>query len=256
MQERTYGDLRVNVLETNEALGVFAAEAFAAAVQSELSTKEQIAVILATGNSQLSFIKAVAQRDDIDWSRIIVLHMDEYLGMGESHPASFRLWMQKNVVDTVHPLRFEGVRGDHVPASEEIARYEGLIRDLQPSICVMGIGENGHLAFNDPPAEFVTDDLVRIVQMDDVSRRQQVGEGHFRSLAETPTQAISLTIPALLAPEHVFVVVPEARKASAVKAALEGEVTPLCPASILTTQPHARLFLDQDSAAALATISS
>lgn len=256
MQERTYGDLHVSVLETNEALGAFAAEAFAGAVRTELSTKEQIAVILATGNSQLSFIKAVAQRDDIEWSRIIVLHMDEYLGMDEHHPASFRLWMKNNVVDTVHPLRFEGVRGDHTDAAEEIARYESLIRELKPSICVMGIGENGHLAFNDPPADFTTEDLVRVVDMDDVSRRQQVGEGHFPSLNETPTQAISLTIPALLAPEHVFVVVPEARKAAAVKTALEGDISPMCPASILKTQAHARLFLDQDSAADLSGATS
>lgn len=256
MQDRTYGKLHVNVLETNDALGAFAADVFAQAVKSELATKEQIAVILATGNSQLSFIKAAAQRDDIEWSRIIVLHMDEYLGMDDSHPASFRLWMQRNVVDTVHPLRFEGIRGDHEPAAEEISRYEALLHELKPSICVMGIGENGHLAFNDPPADFVTDELVRIVEMDDMSRRQQVGEGHFPSLAETPTHAISLTIPALLAPEHVFVVVPESRKAPAVKAALEDAISPSCPASILREQGHARLLLDQESAADLEVASS
>lgn len=252
MQESTYGELLVNVFETNDELGAYAADVFAQAVKSELAEKEQIAVLFATGNSQLAFIKAVTKRDDIEWSRIVVLHLDEYLGMDESHPASFRLWLQQNVVDAVHPLRFEGMRGDHEPVSEEISRYDALLRELEPSICVMGIGENGHLAFNDPPADFVTDELVRIVEMDDVSRRQQVGEGHFPSLAETPTHAISLTIPALIAPKHVFVVVPESRKAPAVRAALEGAISPMCPASILREQAHARLFLDRESAANLA----
>lgn len=251
MNTHTYEDLEVTVLETNEALGAFAAEQFAAAVKTELATQDEIAVILATGNSQLSFIKAVAERDDIDWSRITILHMDEYLGMSADHPASFRLWMQRNIVDKVHPKGFEGVQGDHEPAEDEVRRYTRLLEDLRPVICVMGIGENGHLAFNDPPADFETDELVHIITMDEASRRQQVGEGHFPSLDETPTHAISLTIPALLSPGHVFVITPESRKAPAVKATLEGEITPDCPASILRTQPHARLYLDRDSAALL-----
>lgn len=251
MSTHTYDNLEVTVLESNEALGNYAAEQFAAAVKTELASQQDIAVILATGNSQLSFIRAVAERDDIDWSRITILHMDEYLGMSADHPASFRLWMQRNIVDRVHPKGFEGVQGDHEPAEEEVQRYTRLLEDLKPAICVMGIGENGHLAFNDPPAEFETDKLVHIITMDETSRRQQIGEGHFRSLDETPTHAISLTIPALLNPRHVFVITPEARKAPAVQATLEGEITPDCPASILRAQPHARLYLDRDSAALL-----
>lgn len=141
--------------------------------------------------------------------------------------------------------------GDHVPAAEEVTRYSDLLRDLDPVICVMGIGENGHLAFNDPPADFETDELVRIVEMDETSRRQQVGEGHFPSLSQTPTHALTLTIPALLKPQHVLVVTPEERKAAVVKQALEGPVTPAVPASYLRTQPHVTLFLDADSAARL-----
>jgi glucosamine-6-phosphate deaminase len=251
MEHRTYGDLRVTVLESNDALGVHAAEVFAARVREELAVRDEIAVILATGNSQLSFVRAVADRDDIEWSRITVLHMDEYIGMADDHPASFRLWMHRRVDDAVHPRRFEGVRGDHEPVEEEVERYADLIRRLDPVICVMGIGENGHLAFNDPPADFDTSELVHIVTMDETSRRQQVGEGHFPSLAETPTQAISLTIPALLAPRHVLVLTPEPRKAAAVQAALEGEISPDCPASILRTRPNAHLLLDRDSAADL-----
>ena len=256
MDKATFGELQVNVFDSNEELGEHAAQAFAEAVKAELGTKDRIAVLLATGNSQLSFIKAAARRDDIEWSRVTVLHLDEYLGMDESHPASFRRWMQRNVVDAMHPYRFEGVRGDHEPIDEEVSRYAGLLRDLEPSICVMGIGENGHLAFNDPPADFVTDELVRVVEMDEVSRRQQVGEGHFPSLEEAPTHALSLTIPALLAPRHVLVVVPESRKAPAVKATLEGPISPMCPASILREQSHARLFLDRESAAEVSSLSS
>lgn len=251
MEHRKYDRLDVTVAETEAALGAAVAEAFAQAVREALKEKDSIAVILATGNSQLSFIRAASERVDIDWSRITVMHMDEYLGMPEDHPASFRRWMKDNVTDRVALRAFEGVRGDHEPVEEELERYDRLLRELDPEICVMGIGENGHLAFNDPPSDFEANDLIRIVDMDEISRKQQVGEGHFPSLDETPRQALSLTIPALLKPRVVLVGVPEARKAMAVKAALEGPVTPRCPASILREQSHAKLFLDAQSASLL-----
>lgn len=244
-------DLDVTILQTNAELGRRAAAEFASVVRSELAQRPEIAVILATGNSQFSFTEALRDRPDIEWGRITVLHMDEYLGMNAAHPASFRRWMQERVVEPFRPARFEGIQGDAVSVEAELRRYSTLLRELEPAVCVMGIGENGHLAFNDPPADFDTPELIRVIEMDDVSRRQQVGEGHFPSLAETPTHAISLTIPALLAPRHVLVLTPEARKASAVRRALQGEIGPDCPASILRTQPHAKLFLDRDSAALL-----
>lgn len=251
MRIQHYGDLEVTVSDTSEESGAAASEAFAQAVKAALATREEIAVILATGNSQLAFIEAAVAREDIDWSRITVLHMDEYLGMPEDHPASFRRWMQKNVADKVELKKLDGVRGDHEPPEHEVARYARLIEDLDPVVCVMGIGENGHLAFNDPPADFETPELMRIVEMDEVSRRQQVGEGHFPSLDETPTHALTMTIPALLRPGTVLVVTPESRKAEIVRKTLEGDITPDVPASILRRQPHARLFLDADSAALL-----
>lgn len=256
MTSTHYGDLEVTVLPTNEEAGAAAAAVFAAAVNDALRTREEIAVILATGNSQLAFTEAVTAREDIDWSRITVLHMDEYLGMSADHPASFRRWMRENVEEKVDLKALEGVQGDHEPAEEEIARYSRLIEDLDPAVCVMGIGENGHLAFNDPPADFDTPELMRLVEMDEVSRRQQVGEGHFPSLDEAPTHALTMTIPALLRPGTVLVNTPEARKAEIVKAALEGPITPDVPASILRRQPHARLFLDADSAALLTPTST
>lgn len=251
MEHLKFGELEVSILPTNEALGLAAAKDFAAVVAAELASRDEIAVILATGNSQLSFIHAVVERDDIEWSRITVLHMDEYIGMHEDHSASFRRWMRENLVERVHPKAFHGVHGDHLPVEEEITRYSSLVRELDPSVCVMGIGENGHLAFNDPPADFDTKELAHVVELAETARAQQVGEGHFASVEETPTHAISLTVHALLRPGHVMVLTPEARKANAVKAALEGPVTPQCPASILQTQAQAHLYLDDESSALL-----
>lgn len=252
MRDLKYGQLQVKVAASNNELGSEAADAFASAAAAALEVKDEIAVILATGNSQQSFVRAVRERGDIDWSRITVLHMDEYLGMSEDHPASFRRWMQENLVNQVHPKEFHGVQGDFRPVEAELERYTRLLQDLDPAICVMGIGENGHLAFNDPPADFDCEELIRIVELDEACRRQQVGEGHFSSLDETPRRAISLTIPALLRPATVLVLAPELRKADAVRNALEGEVDPSCPASILQTQSHVLLYLDPDSSSRLA----
>lgn len=251
MRNATYGALPVLVAPSNEALGKAAAEQFAKAVSQHLAERGEIAVILATGNSQLSFIRAVVQRDDIDWSKVTVLHMDEYQGMSESHPASFRRWMRENLLARVAPKAFYGVRGDAESVELELERYGALVRELDPDICVMGIGENGHLAFNDPPADLETRELIHLVELDEACRKQQVGEGHFESVEQAPTKALSLTVHALLRPATVMVLTPESRKAAAVRLALLGPVTPDCPASVLQQAPHATLFLDEDSAAEL-----
>jgi glucosamine-6-phosphate deaminase len=253
MHNYQYGKLAVQVAESNEALGEAAASDFATTVNSELREKGDISVILATGNSQLSFIAALSRRDDIPWSRVSVLHMDEYEGMDDAHPASFRRWMYERLLTFANVKEFHGIRGDHVPVEEEVARYTQLLVDMEPAVCVMGIGENGHLAFNDPPADFQTEKLMHVVELDAACRAQQVGEGHFPSLEETPTSALTLTVPALLRPRSVMVLTPEARKAAAVQRALEGPVTEACPASLLTTIGHARLYLEAESASALAT---
>ncbi|HET6987673.1 MAG TPA: 6-phosphogluconolactonase, partial [Kribbella sp.] len=197
MKQLRYGELDVLVADSTDELATAAAEHFASAVKAELGERDEVAVILATGNSQLGFIKAARERDDIEWSRVTVLHMDEYLGMDENHSASFRRWMHDNLASFVSLKAFHGVRGDHEPVQEELERYGELLRTLDPAICVMGIGENGHLAFNDPPADFETRELIHLVTLDEAARKQQVGEGHFPSLEETPKQALSLTIHAL-----------------------------------------------------------
>ncbi len=246
-----YDDLPVTIYDTNVELGEAAAHDLALILRHAVAEQGEAAVILATGNSQLSFIAALRREEDMPWDDISVLHMDEYLGMPATHPASFRRYLREKLTDLVLPKAFYGIEGDAPDMQAEIQRYTALLAQLDPVACVLGIGENGHLAFNDPPADFNTPAAIHVVTLAESARRQQVGEGHFASLDEVPTQALSLTIPALLAPPHVLAVVPEARKAAAVQAALEGPITPDCPATILRTHANARLYLDRESAALL-----
>ena len=178
--------------------------------------------------------------------------MDEYLGMSESHTASFRRYVREKLVDHVHPRAFYGLQGDAADAQAEIARYAALLREHRPVAVVMGIGENGHLAFNDPPADFTTTAPYLVVALDEECRRQQVGEGWFPSLDAVPTQAISMSVRRILASRTIICSVPDRRKAEAVKASLEGPLTPIMPASILRQHPDCRIHLDRESASLLA----
>src|SRR5262245_30636423 len=241
-------NMKVSVLESNHELGRAAAADVANVLRDTISSQGEAAIILATGNSQLSFLHALRNMPNIDWDCVTVFQMDEYLGISSHHPASFRRFHRTHLTDIVHPRTFYGIEGDAADVNAEMARYTALLQEHQPVACVMGIGENGHLAFNDPPADFETPNTIHLVTLDEASRRQQVGEGHFSSIDEVPRQALTLTVPALLKPPHVFVVVPERRKARAVKAALEGPITPECPASILRTMSKVKLYLDRDSA--------
>jgi glucosamine-6-phosphate deaminase len=247
----TYDQLRVGIYETTQEIAAAVADELAAVLRQTIATQGAAAAIFATGNSQLAFYENLDSRDDIAWDKVTIFHMDEYLGISEEHPASFRHVLQKQLVSRVKPRAFYGIIGDTADVQAELERYASLITTHKPVACIMGIGENGHLAFNDPPANFTNKRIIDVVDLVDSCRLQQVGEGHFATLDDVPGQALSLTIPALLAPQHVFVVAPETRKAAAVKAALEGPITPDCPASILRTAPHARLYLDRKSAALL-----
>ncbi len=246
-----YDKMPVNIHDSNETLGAAAANDLAEILRSTIAERGEASIIVATGNSQLSFIKALRAKQGIAWDKVAVFHMDEYLGMSDDHPASFRRYIREQLIDVVHPRMFYGIEGDAENVEAELARYASLLEGHEPVACVLGIGENGHLAFNDPPANFDTDKMIHVVTLDERSRLQQVGEGHFATLDEVPKQAITLTVPAVLRPQHVLAVVPEARKAPAVKAALEGPVTADCPASILRTMPHGKLYLDRDSASLL-----
>jgi glucosamine-6-phosphate deaminase len=251
MKTMGYDKMAVSVFDANAAAGQAAADDLAEILRDTIAERGKAAIIVATGNSQLSFMKAMCMEPGVAWDKVTVFHMDEYLGMSETHSASFRRYIREKLVDPVKAYRFYGIRGDAPDIEAELTRYTQLLDESQPVACVLGIGENGHLAFNDPPADFSTTRLIHVVRLAETARRQQVGEGHFRSLAEVPEEALTLTVPALLRPPHVLAVVPEARKAPAVKAALEGPVSPACPASILRTLSHVKLYLDMDAAALL-----
>ncbi len=247
----TIDRIPVHIFESNEKLGQRVAEDFARLLSNLVERQGEASVILATGNSQLTFIDALRRLNDVPWSKVVLFHMDEYLGMSDQHPASFAKFIREKVVDYVHPASFHAIRGNSPDVNTELERYRHLLREFSPDICVMGIGENGHLAFNDPPADFETKEVIHVVNLDKRCRIQQVGEGHFASLDDVPSRAYSLTVPALLDVKFDLVVVPELRKAEAVKAALKGPVTPNCPASILRTKSNVTLYLDRDSASLL-----
>ncbi len=249
---RQYGGLRVEVHDDAQAMGEAAAAAAVDTMRDAIAARGEVRVVLATGNSQLPLFTALRRSSGVDWARVEAFHMDEYLGIADEHPASFRRFLREQVIEPLGIGTFHGIEGAPEHAERTMVTYEAALRSGPIDLCCMGIGENGHLAFNDPPfARFDDDRMLRVVTLDDVSRRQQVGEGHFPDLAAVPERAITLTIPALLRARRVLVVVPEARKAEAVQRALEGPIETACPASILRTVEHATLYLDRDSAGRL-----
>ncbi len=242
----------VSVLATTTEMAAHAA-ATAAAVLGEAVARNGVAhAMFATGNSQLAFVDALlALGPQVPWSETVVFHMDEYVGVGPDHPAGFRHWIRDRIAVPAQPKAAHYLDGLAPPAAE-CARYAALLVEQPLDLCCLGIGENGHLAFNDPPVADFDDPLdVKVVTLDEGCRRQQVGEGHFPTDADVPAQAMTVTIPALLRAGRVLAIVPEARKAAPVRAALSGPVATSCPASILQRTPHATIFLDADSAARL-----
>lgn len=215
-----------------------------------LAHQPTASVIFAAANSQIQSLDAIVKLDGIDWSRVVMFHMDEYLGLDANHSASFRRFLRTRVEQRVKPRAFHGIEGETMEPLSECERYGRLLCAQPVDLCLLGIGENGHLAFNDPPvANFADPHVVKIVKLDDACRQQQVGEGHFLNLAVVPQYAFTLTIPALCAAKRMLCIVPERRKATAVKAALQGPIETKCPASFLRKQPHCTLFLDAESAA-------
>jgi glucosamine-6-phosphate deaminase len=243
--------LTVHVDDVDEMARDAAIEA-ADAIRAAIADRGEANVMLATGNSQLAFLLELIQIPDVDWQRVRAFHMDEYVGLAASHSASFRRYMRERVAAHLPVMEFHYIEGDAPDPEAEAARYAALLRENPLDLTCAGIGENGHLAFNDPPVADFDDPLdVKVVALDEASRRQQVGEGHFASLDEVPTHAITVTIPALLLAERVLVIVPELRKARAVREALYGPISTSCPASILRRQENATLFLDLESSTLL-----
>lgn len=246
-----YDQLPVAVYESNQEMGLAAALDAQEIIKRAIAKKGGANIILATGNSQLSFLHALRELEGIDWSAVTVFHMDEYIGIDPSHRASFPLFLREHIIDVVNPHAFYPVPGQAEDIEQACREYEALLREHPADLVALGWGENGHMAFNDPPALFDDPVWVKVVELAEAARRQQVGEGHFASLEEVPTHAITLTIPALLAAEAMLCIVPEARKAEAVRACLKGPISEDHPGSVLRQVSHARLYLDKAAASKL-----
>jgi glucosamine-6-phosphate deaminase len=241
--------LQVRIYENEEALGRAAADNVEQLLEAAITDRGSANLILATGTSQFSFLEALQQRD-INWSAVTVFHLDEYKGLSPRHPASFRRYLKERILDAVSPGQVYLINGDAEHLDEEIRAYEQLLINHPVDVACIGIGENGHIAFNDPPvADFNDPQLMKIVELDEACRMQQLGEGWFPSFDDVPREALTLTIPAIMKCKAISCVVPGERKALAVNNALNGPVDTSCPASILRTHLDAILFIDREAAA-------
>ncbi|APU16455.1 MULTISPECIES: 6-phosphogluconolactonase [Actinoalloteichus] len=251
IRQFTAAALPVEVYASEAEMGRAAARSAARVLREAVAARGSARAVMATGNSQFAFTDAL-RAEDVPWDHVTVFHMDEYVGIDREHPASFRRWIGERIERRLGPALVEYIHGDAPDAKAECDRYEELLRSAPIDLVCMGIGENGHLAFNEPfEADFDDDRWVRVITLLPESLTQQVGEGHFPDIDAVPPTAISLTIPALLAAAHVQVCAPEQRKAAAVAAALREEISTACPATILRRTPHATLYLEPASAGAL-----
>ncbi|HEX3106922.1 MAG TPA: glucosamine-6-phosphate deaminase [Terriglobales bacterium] len=240
----------IKVFKDKATLARAAGDQAAGTIRNAISQKGAARIIAATGASQFEFLDALTATPDIDWKRVEMFHLDEYIGLPLSHPASFRNYLLKRLINKVGITRYHLLDGERDPAS--VAREIGAKLTNAPiDIAFVGIGENGHLAFNDPPADFETEEPYLIVHLDEACRRQQMGEGWFATLDDVPRTALSMSVRQILKAEEIIAIVPDARKARAVAACFEGEICPDVPASILRTHPRCTVYLDDDSAALL-----
>lgn len=244
-------NIKVKIFASKEEVGKAAAIAVAEKLDAAISEKGLANLILATGASQFQFLENL-QKQAIDWKKITVFHLDEYKGMPVTHPASFRKYLKERILDKVQPKQVHYLNGDAPDAEAEVLRYENLLKEHPIDIACIGIGENGHIAFNDPPvADFNDPKLVKVVELDEACRKQQLGEGWFPTFDDVPTHALTLTIPAIMGCKHISCVVPDGRKAEAVYNTLNTEISTACPATILRTHPDTVLYLDSESASKL-----
>ncbi len=244
--------LPVRAHATLAGMAEAAADDAAAVLREAIARSGRARAIIATGNSQDLFLENLTRRPGIDWAKVTLFHMDEYLGMPMTHPASFRKYLKERLFDRVNPGEAQYLEGDALEPLKAIRAYAAALAAAPVDLCCLGIGENGHLAFNDPPvADFADPEPIKLVKLDEKCRLQQVGEGHFPNFDAVPAYAITLTIPTLCRVGRMIAVVPEKRKAQAVKDALEGPIATACPGSFLRRQPHAVLYLDGDSSSLL-----
>ena len=244
--------MNITVFKDKASLAAAAADQAATIIRAAISEKGAARIIAATGASQFEFLDALTAMPDIDWKQVEMFHLDEYIGLSLSHPASFRAYLLKRLINKVGITRYHLLDGESDPAS--VAREVGAKLASAPiDVAFVGIGENGHLAFNDPPANFETEDPYLVVKLDEACRRQQMGEGWFATLADVPPTALSMSVRQILKAQEIICIVPDARKARAVADCFEGEISPNAPASILRTHPRCTVYLDNDSAALLSS---
>ena len=241
-------DLSVVVADSTEQLAQNAADLVREYLQSLLKQQDTVSVILATGNSQLEFLNTIALWNDLDWSRIILFHLDEYLGIGADHPGSFRYYLHHKVEQRVQPGTFNYIQGDALQPGAECSRYSQLLQQQKIDLCMLGIGDNGHLAFNEPSvADFNDSEVIKLVRLETKTRQQQVNCGYFTDLAAVPKYAYTLTIPTICAANKIFCLAGGNHKAELVRQTLKDAIAPQFPATILRTQPQAVLFCTANS---------
>lgn len=242
--------MQVKAFSDKKLAAIAAAQQAAKIINEAIAAKGKARIIAATGASQFEFLDELTRIPEIDWSKVEMFHLDEYLDLSESHPASFRKYLRERIIDKTAIKHFHLLDGERKPA-DVIAEVTAEIRKAPIDVAFVGIGENGHLAFNDPPADFETNESYIVVALDEACRRQQLGEGWFNSLEEVPRAALSMTVKQVLKANVIIAMVPDARKAAAVSTCLQGEISPAAPASILRTHPNTTIYLDQHSASLL-----
>ncbi|MBE7558842.1 glucosamine-6-phosphate deaminase [bacterium] len=251
----TVGKITAQVFPDKRSLSAAAAADAAADIAAVQKEKMWANLVFSTGASQFDFVESIKEAKGFDWGKVRAFHLDEYVGMSPDHPASFRRFLRERLVDFVHPGEVYYLNADAPDVEAECRRYEALLRQYPIDIGFIGIGENGHIAFNDPPvADFSDPVWVKRVKLDEKCRRQQLGEGWFPTLDAVPREALSQTCTGLMAYRRVYLIVPERRKAEAVHDALCGPIATSCPASIMREHPACRLYLDVESASLLPQI--
>ncbi len=243
--------MKIEVFKTKAECGTAAADRGAEILKQVIAAKGRASFIVATGASQFDFMKALTQIDGIQWQNTAMYHLDEYIGITERHPASFRRYLKERLVEVVQPGTVHFIQGEAVDPAAECRRMNDIISQDKIDVAFVGIGENGHLAFNDPPADFDTELPFIIVELDKACRQQQYGEGWFASLEEVPTTAISMSVKQIMKSETIICTVPDDRKARAVKQCFEEDVSPMHPASILRKHATAFVYLDEPAASLL-----
>ena len=246
------GNLKIEIHESEKAAGESAAQSAARALKQLGEDRSEIGVVFATGTSQLETLRALTAMEDLPWRKVHGFHLDEYLGIDENHPASFRRYLRENLTRRVPMAEFLEINGSSSDPDGVRRDYTERLERANPQLCLLGIGENGHLAFNDPgEADFEDPDAMRVVTLDAACRQQQLGEGWFSTIEEVPTRALTLTIPTLMKIPRLIVSVPGRRKAQSVRRTVADPISPDCPATILRFHPDATLYLDQESASEL-----